>query len=85
MDTFKNPKIKNTKIPCSQIIGVFNFRTDARMRKPFYSKICYTKIFRHENFRIYGIPHFLTQGVLQNSKITYSFFVLQTNDIDLME
>ena len=54
-DTSKNPKIKNMKIPCSEIIHVFDFRTDSRIRKFFYSKISYTKIFGHENFRIYGI------------------------------
>ena len=54
-DNSKNPKIKNTKIPCLEIIGVFNFQTDARIRKLFYLKICSTKIFEHENFQIYGI------------------------------
>ena len=40
---------------CLGIIGVFNFRTDTRIRKYFYTKISYTKIFRRLNFRIYGI------------------------------
>ena len=55
LDTSKNPKIKNMKIPCSEIIGVLNFQTDARIRKFFYSKISYIKIFGHKNFHIYGI------------------------------
>ena len=39
---------------CLEIIGVFNFRTDARIRKFLEAKISYPKIFGHENFRIYG-------------------------------
>ena len=35
--------------PCLEIINVFNFRMGARTRKFFCSKI-----FGHENFRIYG-------------------------------
>ena len=54
-DTSKNLKIKNTKIPCLEIIGVFNFQTNVRIRKFFYSKIFYTKIFGHKNLQIYGI------------------------------
>ena len=45
----------NNLFPCLEIIGVFNFRTDARIRKFFDAKISYPKIFGHENFRIYGI------------------------------
>ena len=40
--------------PRLEFIGVFNFQTDARIRKYFYPKISYTKNFGHENFRIYG-------------------------------
>ena len=39
----------NNLFPCLEIIGVFNFRTDARIQKFFDAKI-----FGHENFRIYG-------------------------------
>ena len=45
----------NNLFPCLEIIGVLNFRTDARIRKFFDAKISYPKIFGHENFRIYGI------------------------------
>ena len=36
--------------PHLEFIGVFNFWTDTCIRKYFYAKISYMKIFRHENF-----------------------------------
>ena len=44
----------NNLFPCLEIIGVFNFRTDARIRKFLDAKISYPKFFGPENFRIYG-------------------------------
>ena len=52
----------NNLFPCLEIIGVFNFRTDARIRKFFDAKISYPKIFGHENFRIYG-SRYSTRGL----------------------
>ena len=50
----------NNLFSCLEIIGVFNFRTDARIRKFFDPNISYSKIFGHENFRIYGITELYT-------------------------
>ena len=59
-------------LPCSEIIGVFNFRTDARTRKIFYTKISHTNIFGLKNFRIYGMSS------LHKHTHTYTRFQLAT-------
>ena len=51
----------NNLFPCLEIIGVFNFRTEARIRKFFDAKISYPKIFGHENFQIYGTKLLCTE------------------------
>ena len=52
----------NNLFPCLEIIGVFNFRTDARIRKFFDAKISYPKIFEHEN--LVASDHYVVFSVI---------------------